>query len=265
MTDKMKAAVIQLDIADGKPELNRERVRELIEKAAADGPDVILFPEMWTTAYELDKLEQLCDREGRPTLDMIKELAAKHKVNIVAGSFADMSKDGGIRNTSYVVDRKGNTITKYEKIHLFKLMGEHTSLKAGGEYCTFDMDGVRCGLIICYDLRFPELVRTLALDGIKVLFVPAEWPAKRLMHWDTLLKARAIENQIFVVAANRAGKSGGDVFAGGSAIIDPWGETLATADYKEQTISAVLELDKVAEIRSHMDILGDRMPETYRL
>ncbi|HYF75062.1 MAG TPA: carbon-nitrogen family hydrolase [Candidatus Nitrosocosmicus sp.] len=263
--DRMKAAVIQLDIAEGKPEANRKRAELLIEKAAAIEPDVILLPEMWTTGYELDKLEQICDREGRPTLDMISRLAEKHGVNIIAGSFADMGKAGGIRNTSYVVDRKGNTIAQYEKIHLFKLMGEHTSLKAGGKYCTFEIDGVRCGLIICYDLRFPELVRTLALEGIQVLFVPAEWPGKRLMHWSTLLKARAIENQIFVVAANRAGKGEGDVFAGGSVVIDPWGEVLAEADFREQIISAGIELGKVKEIRSHMDILGDRVPETYRL
>ncbi|MHB1392963.1 MAG: carbon-nitrogen family hydrolase [Clostridia bacterium] len=263
--DRMKVSVIQLDIADGEPGLNRERVRMLIEKAAADKPDAILLPEMWTTAYELTKLEQLCDKEGKPTLDMICELSAKHGVNIIAGSFADMGKDGGIRNTSYVADRKGNIVAKYEKIHLFKLMGEDTSLKAGKKYCVFELDGVKCGLIICYDLRFPELVRTLALEGIKVIFVPAEWPAKRLMHWTTLLKARAIENQIFVVAANRAGKSSSDVFAGGSAVIDPWGEVHAEADFKEQIISAELELGKVEEIRSQMDILSDRVPETYRL
>lgn len=263
--DRMKVSVIQLDIADGAPELNRERVRQLVEKAAGSKPDTILLPEMWTTAYELDRLEQLCDRDGKPTLDLICELSARYGVNIIAGSFADMGKDGGIRNTSYVVDRKGKVIARYEKIHLFKLMGEHTSLKAGGKHCTFEMDGVRCGLIICYDLRFPELIRTLALEGIKVLFVPAEWPAKRLMHWITLLKARAIENQIYVVAANRAGKSESDVFAGGSAIIDPWGEILAEAGFREQLLNAGLELGKVDEIRSNMNILSDRVPEAYKL
>jgi omega-amidase len=263
--DRMKVSVIQLDIADGEPEVNRERVRMLIEKASADKPDAILLPEMWTTAYELAKLEQLCDKEGKPTLDMISELSAKYEVNIIAGSFADMGKDGGIRNTSYITDRKGNIVSKYEKIHLFKLMGEDTSLKPGKKYCTFELDGVKCGLIICYDLRFPELIRTLALEGIKVLFVPAEWPARRIMHWTTLLKARAIENQIFVVAANRAGKSDSDVFVGGSAVIDPWGEAYIEADFNEQIITAELELGKVEEIRSQMDILSDRMPETYRL
>jgi omega-amidase len=263
--DRMKVSVIQLDIADGAPELNRERVRMLITQAAAEKPDTILLPEMWTTAYELDKLEQLCDKDGRPTLDMISELAAKYAVNIIAGSFADMGKDGGIRNTSYVVDRKGSIAAKYEKVHLFKLMGEHTSLKAGSKYCVFTLDGVKCGLIICYDLRFPELVRTLALEGIKVLFVPAEWPSKRLMHWSTLLRARSIENQIFVAAANRAGKSSIDTFAGGSAVINPWGETLAEGDYREQIIIADIELGKVEEIRRQMDILSDRIPEVYKL
>jgi predicted amidohydrolase len=263
--DKMKVSIIQMEIADGNPEFNRERARELIEKAAEEKPDVILLPEMWTTAYELEKLEQLCDRQGKPTLDMICRLSVKHEINIIAGSFADMDKDGVIRNTSYVVDRNGNVAAKYEKIHLFRLMGEDARLKGGRKQCVFKLDGVKCGLIICYDLRFPELVRTLALEGIKVLFVPAEWPAVRLEHWTTLLRARAIENQIFVAAANRAGKNDRDVFAGGSAAFDPWGEMLAAADFKEQIIGVELTLGKVEEVRAHMDILSDRVPQAYKL
>jgi omega-amidase len=263
--DKMKVSIIQLDIADGNPELNRKRAGELIKMAALDKPDVILLPEMWTTAYELERLGQLCDKQGRPTLDMLCQLSAEHGVNIVAGSFANMDEKGDIRNTSYVIDRKGNITAKYEKLHLFKLMDEDTCLKPGKGYCMFELDGVRCGIIICYDLRFPELIRTLALEGIKVLFVPAQWPAKRLDHWSTLLRARAIENQIFVVAANRAGNHEADVFAGGSAIIDPWGRLLNEAGCEEQLISGELELGQVEEIRAYMDILSDRVPEVYRL
>ncbi len=263
--DRMKISIVQMDIAEGNPELNREKASELIKKAASDKPDIILLPEMWTTAYELSRLEQLCDIQGKPTLDMIRSLSLDYGINIIAGSFADKGDDGGIRNTSYVVDKKGNVAAKYEKIHLFKLMDEHTCLKAGSKHCIFELDGIRCGLIICYDLRFPELVRSLVLQGIKVLFVPAEWPAARLEHWNTLLKARAIENQIFVAAANRAGKDKGDTFAGGSAVVDPWGEVLKEADYNEQIISVELELSKIEEVRKRMDVLSDRVPDVYRI
>jgi predicted amidohydrolase len=263
--DRMSVSVIQMDIAEGAPELNRKRVREMVEKAAAEKPDVILLPEMWTTAYELSKLKYLCDREGRPTLDMICELAVKYRINIVAGSIASMDEDGNIRNTCYVVDRKGNIAAKYEKMHLIGLMGEDKYMKPGSKCCVFEIDGIKCGVIICYDLRFPELTRTLVMEGIRVLFIPAEWPTKRLMHWNILLKARAIENQIFVVAANRAGNSMDDEFAGGSAIIDPWGEVIKKADYKEQIFTSELQLSKVEEVRSYMTVFSDRVPELYRI
>lgn len=263
--DRMNISVIQLDIAEGVPELNRKRVREMVEKAAAEKPDVILLPEMWTTGYELSKLTQLCDREGRPTLDMICESAVKYGINIVAGSIASMGEDGNIRNTCYVVDRKGNIAAKYEKMHLIGLMGEDKYMKPGRKCCVFEIEGIKCGVIICYDLRFPELARILVTEGIKVLFVPAEWPAKRLMHWNILLKARAIENQIFIAAANRAGKNEDDEFAGGSAIIDPWGEVIWQADYKEQIFTSEIQLSKVEEVRSYMNVFSDRVPELYRI
>ena len=125
------------------------------------------------------------------------------------------------------------------------------------------LEGIKCGIIICYDLRFPELTRKLALEGIKLLFVPAQWPAARLDHWITLLKARAIENQIFVAAVNRAGEHTKDEFLGGSMIINPWGEIIAQGNYKQQIISAELDFNLIDQVKMNIDILADRVPHTY--
>lgn len=260
----LKISLLQMDITPGNPEKNRSKAIELISQAMQHNPrpDILMLPEMWTTAYELNTIKQICDQDGMPTSRVISEQAIAQQVNVVAGSYASM-RAGKVYNTAYVFDRMGNNIAKYEKIHLFKLMEEHKYMEAGGAHSVFMLEGIKCGIIICYDLRFPELARKLALQGIKILFVPAQWPATRLEHWITLLKARAIENQIFVVAVNRAGGGPEDPFAGGSMVISPWGEIIAQADYKEQILTAEIDLALIEEAKSKIDIIGDRMPQTY--
>jgi omega-amidase len=119
-------------------------------------------------------------------------------------------------------------------------------------------------VMICYDIRFPELARTLALDGAKILFVPAEWPHPRLHHWRTLLMARAIENQMFVVSCNRVGTSGSTHFFGHSLIIDPWGEIIAEGAEHEEIITAALDLTEVDKVRGRIPVFEDRRPELYK-
>jgi predicted amidohydrolase len=253
-----------MNIISGNPEKNREKALSMIKQAMSkkSKPDAILLPEMWTTAYQLGDIANICDHDGMPTNSLIAAQAKEGRVNIVAGSYASM-KDRKVFNTAYVFNRHGDNIAKYQKIHLFKLMEEDKYIESGSQHCVFKLDGIKCGIIICYDLRFPELTRKLALEGIKILFVPAQWPAARLDHWTTLLKARAIENQIFIAAVNRAGESPEDEFAGGSMIISPWGEIIAQADYKEQIITAELDFSLIEQARSKIDILGDRVPHTY--
>lgn len=260
----LKVSLLQMNIEPGNPDSNREKASEMINNAlkTKGKPDIIILPEMWTTAYQLGDLANICDKEGMPTSQLIAGMAKSNHVNIVAGSYASM-KDKKIFNTAYVFNRKGDNIAKYQKIHLFKLMDEHKYIESGSDHCIFEIDGIKCGIIICYDLRFPELTRKLALLGIKLLFVPAQWPAARLDHWQTLLKARAIENQIFIAAVNRAGSDPRDEFAGGSMLINPWGEIIAQGGCKEQIITAEIDLSKIEEAKSKIDILGDRVPKTY--
>ena len=251
-----------MDIAFGDPATNRARAREQIEQAAAAGTDLIILPEMWNTGYSLENIRDIADRNGQETIALMSELAKKHQINIHAGSVADL-RDGEVYNTTYLFDRQGQVVGQYSKIHLFRLMDEEKYLQAGGDIGLFQFDGVQLGTMICYDLRFPELTRTMSLGGAQVVFLPAEWPYPRLNHWRHLQIARAIENQMFVVSVNRVGKAGDTEFFGHSMVVDPWGEVLFEADDKAGIHHVTIDLGVVPEIRQRIPIFEDRRPELY--
>ena len=257
-------AVLQMDVSIGEPERNRERALRRMEEAvrAAEKPDVLLLPEMWNTGYSLENVTDLADDAGEPTDGLMSAFAKEHGVHIVAGSIANKT-EGGIRNTIMVYDRSGAKTAEYSKLHLFRLMEEEKYLTAGEKRGMFTLDGAAAGMMVCYDIRFPELARRLALDGAKMLFVPAQWPKPRLHHWRTLLQARAIENQMFVVACNRVGTSRGSEFFGHSMIISPWGDVLAEGGEEEAILTADLDLSEVERVRSAIPVFRDRRPELY--
>lgn len=261
---KWNLALLQMDIAIGEPELNFAKLEKLLDQAVEGEtkPDVIIFPEMWNTGYALDRIQELADEEGQRTHALLSEFSRKHQVNIIGGSIAE--KQGSqIYNTIYAYNREGSRVADYSKIHLFRLMDEEKYLEEGSHIGQFELDGVSSGMMICYDIRFPELSRKLALGGAQIVFVPAEWPNPRLHHWRTLLMARAIENQMFVVSCNRVGISGTTEFFGHSMVIDPWGEALAEGDETEQVIRAQIDLALVDEVRSRIPVFEDRRPALY--
>jgi len=260
----MKVAMLQMDVTIGEPETNRARALERMAEAvrAAEKPDVLLLPEMWNTGYALENAAALADANGEPTHGLMSAFAREHGVNVIAGSIANRTDDG-IRNTIMVYGRGGERIAEYSKLHLFRLMEEEKYLTAGNARGLFALDGVAAGMMVCYDIRFPELARRLALDGAKVLFVPAQWPKPRLHHWRTLLQARAIENQLFVVACNRVGESRGSEFFGHSMIIGPWGDVLAEGGEEETILTADLDLAEVDRVREKIPVFRDRRPELY--
>jgi len=259
----MKVSVIQMDMRLADPAFNFSHAGKLIRKAAAEKPDVIVLPETWNTGFfPKERLASFCDENGAETVWRIGALAAEFSVNIVAGSVSDR-RDGGIYNTAFVFDRGGACIAQYDKTHLFTPSGEQESYRRGGRLCTFTLDGHPCGLIICYDVRFPELARTLALTGIEVLFIPAQWPALRRFHWDMLVTARAIENQLFVVACNSCAADTKE--AGSSRVLDPWGAVLAEADDRETILTAELDFSVIEQIRSSINVYRDRRPELYSI
>lgn len=191
-------------------------------------------------------------------------LAKRFNVNIVAGSVSDLRGEN-VYNTAYIFDRKGNCIASYDKTHLFSPMGEHISYIKGDHLCRFELDGVPCGIIICYDIRFPELTRALALEGMDILFTVSQWPAVRSAHLQTLTASRAIENQVFLACCNSCGTAGTTVYGGGSVILDPLGQVLARAGEHEQLITAEFDLDTLSQIRGSIPVFKDRRPELYHL
>jgi predicted amidohydrolase len=160
--------------------------------------------------------------------------------------------------------RKGEPFAEYSKVHLFRLMDEQRYLAEGNSMCRFELDDVPCGTLICYDIGFPEMARSLTLKGCKVLFVPAQWPRPRIDHWKKLLQARATENQMYVVACNRAGSEGDNEFPGHSMIIDPWGRTIdEMPEGNEGILFAEIDVDKVEELREAIPVFLDRRPLVY--
>ena len=262
----MKISCIQMNMLFEHPDENFAKAKTLIRRAAEENsPDTVVLPETWNTGFFPRRdLEKFCDRDGERVKSEIGELAKTLGINIVAGSVANV-KNGKIYNTAYVFDREGNTAAEYDKTHLFSYAREHMFYTAGDTLCLFMLDGRTCALLICYDLRFPELFRTLALQGVELLLLPAQWPAARRYHWETLTAARAIENQFFLAACNSCGTAGETVFGGASRILGPRGELLAAAGAGEEIVTAALDFSVLAEVRNSINVFHDRRPELYRL
>ena len=266
MPKKLKVTCVQMNMLLGKTEQNFSEAEKLVANAViTEKSDVIVLPEMWNTGFfPKEDLEQLSDVDGKRTLDLFSALARKYNVNIVAGSVAN-KKNGQLYNTCYVVNRKGELVGEYDKMHLFSPMDEHKYFSHGKSICTFNIDETPCGVIICYDLRFPELTRMLALSGAQVLFIVSQWPKERAGQLDILSKARAVENQMYAVLCNSSGTAYNTVFGGGSQMINPLGEVLIKASDKEDVISAVLDFEVTDRIRQSVNVFNDRKPDLYNM
>lgn len=249
----------------GLPDENIAHAADLIHAAMVAKPDVLVLPETWNTGFfPRENLSRLSDRDGELTKVRIGALAKQHQVNIVAGSVSNV-RNGNVFNTAMVFDRSGACVASYDKTHLFSPMGEDDYYTPGDHLCTFSLDGVRCGLVICYDIGFPELVRSLALQSIDMLFVVSQWPKARISHLRSLTIARAIENQIFVVCCNSCGTAGETVYGGNSAVIEPFGEPLTLAGETEMIVSASLDMQTLGKIRGSIPVFRDRRPELYHI
>ena len=260
----MRVSCIQLDMKFCDVQDNYARVQELIYNTVKkENTDVVVLPETWSTGYyPKNDLMSFCDVDGDRIKKTFSLVARNLNVNIVAGSIATL-KNGKVFNTSYIFDRNGKVVGEYDKTHLFTPMDEHKFFEYGNKTVTFELDGHKCGIIICYDIRFPELVRSLALEGVEMLFVVSQWPDKRIEHLKILSSARAVENQMFVTVCNSCGEAENTRFGGNSRIIDPWGNVLSYADENEAVITADCDFDVIKEIRSTINVFNDRKTEIY--
>lgn len=256
-------ALGQMDVVPGNPERNRARARELAIRAREAEADFLLLPELWLHGYALEHAAEWADLLGEGAFAEMAAMAREFGLYL-CGSLLERH-EGGVSNTAVLYGPDGALLGAYRKIHLFRLMNEPRYLAPGDRAVLCPTPWGPVGLLICYDLRFPELARTLALGGAVLLLVPAQWPIRRLEAWLLLTRARAVENELFVAACNRAGVEGDVVFPGRSMVVDPWGNVLAEGDGSEGLWIARADLREIQKARRYLTVYEDRRPEAYRL
>lgn len=256
---KIRAAAVQFTIRLGDVDANVECVRTALRRCADMGANLAVLPEMWSSGFSYRDLNRLAGRSAilvDELLDLSKELKL-----VIVGSLPEPHGEK-VFNTAHVIDN-GVVAGSYRKLHLFSLLGEDKAFDSGDSWLLADTTIGAVGVIICYDLRFPELSRRLALEGARIICVPAQWPRPRQEHWRTLLRARAIENQLFVVSSNTCGQVGKLDFFGMSMIVDPKGDILAEGGGEEALISADLDMEMMLDWRGQIPCFRDRRPELY--
>lgn len=259
MQERLKVAAIQFTIALGEIEHNLAKVRAALVRVAEQGVQLAVLPEMWSVGYDYKRLVKHAAESPR-IIEAICQLSAEHKL-VVIGSLPEKS-DGKVFNTAFVID-SGKLIGSYRKLHMFSMMGEDRFLAAGDRTLVLPTSVGRIGVAICYDLRFPELFRKMALEGAEIICLPAEWPKPRQDHWRTLLRARAMENQLFMVATNCCGIQGTLDFFGMSLLLSPRGEVLAEGGEVEIELMATFDYQEMVDYRAQIRCYKDRRPEVY--
>jgi deaminated glutathione amidase len=270
----LRVAAVQLNSGADRA-ANIAVADRLTRAAAADGAELIVLPEKWTAIGSGQQLRAAAEGLDGQAVGWARDIARELGVELVAGSVLEQRADAAkLANTSVHVDARGDIRAVYRKVHMFDVeVGgrsyRESELEQPGEELVLSRTagGVELGMSVCYDLRFPELYRVLAVAGARVLAVPAAFTlATTRDHWETLLRARAIENQAFVIAANQIGEHPGAQHSGGrSMIVDPWGVVLAQAPDREGHIVAELDLERQLEIRARLPSLANRQPHAYRL
>jgi len=248
-------AALQHDIVWEDPAANFARLAPRIEGAAADGARLVVLSEMYATGFSMDAA-RIAEPDDGPSCEFLVEQAARLHV-WVGGSVPSVAPGATRPSNCFVLASPDGAVYRYRKIHPFTYAREQEHYRAGAEHVTVDVDGVRVTLFVCYDLRFADEFWACAHDT-DCYVVVANWPEPRREHWRTLLRARAIENQAYLVGVNRVGRGGKLEYVGDSSIIDPNGETLAEATGSEAVISAEVDPAHVADVRARFPFLADR-------
>ena len=249
----MRVALIQLDLAWEDAAENHTRADRRLREAAAMGARLAVLPEMFSSGFSMNP-GKVAEAEGGPTETFLRETAEGLGMWIIAG----IPALPGPRNVAALVSPDG-TIQRYTKIHPFSFGDENQHYVAGDRVARWEVEGLRITPFICYDLRFPEPFRATA-DDTDAYVVIANWPEARRAHWSTLVRARAIENQAFVLGVNRVGAGGGLTYSGQSVVVDPWGEALVEASRQEAVLVAEIAPGAVADARARFPPLRDRKP-----
>ncbi|WP_328502367.1 carbon-nitrogen family hydrolase [Streptomyces sp. NBC_00457] len=256
----MRASLLQIAVNEGESiESRRRRIASLVREQA--GADLVVLPELWTTgAFAYEEFGTEAEPLEGPTYEVMAKAASDAGVWLHAGSIPERDPDGPLYNTSLVFSPSGDLAAAYRKIHRFGFdKGEAVLMGAGEELVTVRLPETTIGVGTCYDLRFPELFRSLVDAGAETFVVPAGWPERRRAHWTLLAQARAVENQAFVLACGTAGTHAGVPQAGHSIVVDPWGEVLAEAGAGEEVLAVEFDPGKVGVTREQFPALKDRV------
>ncbi|RJP87683.1 MAG: carbon-nitrogen family hydrolase [Desulfobacteraceae bacterium] len=259
--ETLRAGVIQFDVKRGDIPSNFQSATDAIGRLKDQGAHMAVLPELWTCGFDNKNIV----RHAEKTPEIIEMLTRTAKIHgmLIAGSVPEIS-DGLVYNTLFVIDADGTVSGRYRKVHLFSASGENQTFAAGQRAEVWDTSLGPVGAMICYDIRFPELCRSLAIQGARIVVVCAQWPEARISHWDTLLQARAIENQLFIVASNRTGRDTSLNFPGHSQIISPFGEILAKTVNTRDEVSSEINFKDIDTFRNHFNCITERVPEAYR-
>ena len=243
------------------PKKHSEKAEIFIRHATDCGAKLICFPEQFATGWDPKPHTNIQDVHGS-IITTLQGYAKEYRIGII-GSLQERN-DPLPKNSAVVINREGRIIAKYAKVHLFSMGKENEGSSPGTDLGIFTLDSLTCGIAICYDLRFPELFRLYAQKGVQVVFVPSAWPQSRIKHWELFIRARAAENQMYVVGVNTTGKNPVDQYSGASMTADPHGTIISRANDAEQLLFSDLDPDEVGKIRTDFPVENDRRDRLYR-
>lgn len=271
--EKIKIAAIQMSTVEDKME-NVRTVKTYLEKIKDENPDFVILPEMFCCPYQTENFPIYAEKEGGPVWQQLSGYAKQYGIYLIGGSMPEKDAEGNVYNTSYIFDREGKQIGKHRKVHLFDIdvkggqtFKESDTLTAGDSDTVFDTEFGKIGVMLCFDIRFPELSRMMVNDGAKVIFVPDAFnmttgPA----HWELSFRTRALDNQIYMVGCAPARDvSAGYISWGHSIVTDPWGRVTGMLDENEGILLAELDMDYEEQVREELPLLKSRRKDIYQL
>ena len=270
---KIKVAAIQMPTVTDKMQ-NVRTAGIYLEKIKDEKPDFVILPEMFCCPYQTQNFPVYAEEEGGPVWQQLSEYAKQYGIYLIGGSMPEKDAEGKVYNTSYIFDRQGKQIGKHRKVHLFDIdvtggqtFKESDTLTAGDHDTVFDTEFGRMGVMLCFDIRFPELARMMVNDGAKAILVPAAFNMTRgPAHWELSFRTRALDNQIYMIGcAPMRDESAGYISWGQSIVTDPWGRVIDMLDEKEGVLLTELDLDYEEQVREELPLLKSRRKDMYRL
>ncbi len=250
MKKTLNVLSLQFEPILGDKDKNLKKVAKLFDDNAGFCPDVVILPEVWNIGTDYESFHKEAEYIPDQSTMLLSSLAENYNTYIIGGSIIEKTYDGEFYNTCLIFDKKGAVIAKYRKNHVFSRCGsqEGKYIQNGTESCVVDIEGIKFGIAICYDIRFPELFRKMVLDGAQVFAVPAAFPQERIEQWNILNQARALENLSMLISCNQYGNSN---------FVSPYGKILKTSSQKEEAVKNIIQIDEILQARKNTPFLAD--------